>query len=76
MKSSLIEKEILEQINRLPFDQQCQVLEFARSLASLKPTGITGRELLRFSGSIEKSDLEIMTQAIEEGCEQVNLNEW
>jgi hypothetical protein len=34
------------------------------------------RDLLPFAGSIPHEDLEAMTQAIEEGCEQVNGDEW
>jgi hypothetical protein len=33
-------------------------------------------ELLRFSGSIADEDAEEMMQAIEEGCEQIDVDEW
>ena len=38
--------------------------------------GTSGKELLKFVGTISKEDLEIMKQAIEEGCEQINESEW
>ena len=35
-----------------------------------------GEKLLNLVGTISPEDLEIMKQAIEEGCEQVNESEW
>jgi hypothetical protein len=37
----------------------------------IAPTGVSGESLLRFSGTIGVEDLEHMSQAITEGCEQV-----
>ena len=71
-----LEKEILNQLDKLALEQQQQVLHFARALATLKPLGVPGKELLRFAGMIELDDLHTIAQAIEEGCEKVNLNEW
>jgi hypothetical protein len=31
---------------------------------------------LKLAGTISQDDLKLMAQAIEEGCEQVDLNEW
>jgi hypothetical protein len=76
MSDQTIQKELLDQLSKLPVEQQHQVLDFARKLAGSKPTGRSGKELLSFAGTIPIADLNIMTQAIEEGCEQVNLNEW
>jgi hypothetical protein len=52
------------------------VLDFAQALAKRRREGVPGRDLLRFAGTIEKSDLEIMQKAIEEDCERVDENEW
>ncbi len=35
-----------------------------------------GKDLLRFVGSIPADDLKRMSDAIEEGCEKIDLNEW
>lgn len=70
-----IEKDILEELAKLEVEQQRRVLDFARALTA-KPIGRRGEELLIFAGAISSEDLGIMTQAIEQGCEQVNLNEW
>lgn len=76
MFNMAIKTEILEQLEKLAADQQQQVLNFIRILALNKPVGVAGKELLRFAGAIDSRDLRSMAQAIEDGCEQVNLNEW
>jgi hypothetical protein len=72
--SQNIRDQIVEEVERLNAPQQRQVLEFARRLAG--PPGVPGRELLRFSGSIDLADLEAMQKAIEDGCEQVDASAW
>ena len=67
---------ILEQVRALLPEEQQRVLEFARALATSRPRGVAGKDLLRFAGTIPKDDLKMMSVAIEEGCEQVNANEW
>jgi hypothetical protein len=76
MTSSSLKKEIVEKLDLLPIEQQRKVLDFTRALTQSKTVGIPGRDLLRFAGTIEKTELESMTQAIEDGCERVDLNEW
>ena len=71
-----IEKELHEQLDRLPATQQRQVLDFARALAAKKLTGAPGQALSAFAGTIAKEDLVVMAEAIEESCEQVNPDEW
>jgi hypothetical protein len=71
-----IRKEILGQLDQLGSDQQRRVLDFARSLATNTSRRVPGKDLLSFVGAISDDDLRMMTQAIEEGCERVNLNEW
>ena len=76
MPDQSLQKQILDQLDKLPIEQQHQVLDFARTLARTKPAGKPGKDLLSFGGAIAIADLKIMSQAIEEGCEQVNINEW
>lgn len=76
MIDASIKTEIVQQLDHLPYESQRRVLDFARALALSQPKGVPGKQLLRFVGAIEKDDLEAMTQAIEEGCEKVNLDEW
>jgi hypothetical protein len=76
MIDSTLETEIQEQLSQLPLEQQRQVLEFARALVTARVRGVPGHALLRFAGLMEDDDLAQMKQAIEEDCEQVQLNEW
>lgn len=68
--------KVVEYLKDLPQELQWRVLEFTRALAQSTPRGIPGRELLRFAGTISAEDTELMREAIERGCEQVDANEW
>jgi len=74
--SDIILRRILDDTRGLPDDLQQQVLEYVQSLAHPQQPGVTGQDLLRFAGSIAAEDLQAMRQAIELGCEQVDVNEW
>jgi hypothetical protein len=76
MIAQTLESEIREQLDQLPPRQQRQVLEFARSLVATQIRGVPGKDLLHFAGSIDAEDLNAMKQAIDEGCEKIDLNEW
>ncbi|MBF0337095.1 MAG: hypothetical protein HQL05_04615 [Nitrospirae bacterium] len=39
------------------------------------PKGVDGKNLLKFAGTIDPNDLELMSKAIDEGCEQVDIDE-
>jgi len=41
----------------------------------LTPKGVEGRKLFRFEGAISINDLRLMSKAIEEGCEKVDIRE-
>jgi hypothetical protein len=60
----------------LPYELQWRVLEFTHALTISAPRGVLGRQLLHFAGAIPADDLRLMRQAIEEGCEQVDHDEW
>jgi hypothetical protein len=71
-----VEKDLREQLRKLPIEQQRQVLEFARALAKARAHGVPGKDLLRFAGTINSEDLIAIEQTINEGCEKVNPDEW
>lgn len=71
MENSEHFQEIVKRLKSLSPGQQRQVLDYILELSGETPKGISGKELLRLVGTISKEDLEIMKQAIEEGCEQV-----
>ena len=68
--------EVVEQLKVMPQHLQWQVLEFVRALVKTEVRGIPGQQLLRFAGSIPLDDLQLMQEAIEQDCEQVDINEW
>ena len=75
METSIVEK-IVEQLKTLPRELQWRVLEFTRALSLSAPRGVPGKQLLRFAGSISLDDVTLMRDAIEQGCEQIDVHEW
>lgn len=75
MDISIIEK-VIEQLKELPQELQWRVLEFTRTLATSTVQGVAGVNYLRFAGTIPLDDVSAMTLAIEQGCDQVDANEW
>jgi hypothetical protein len=55
---------------------QEQVLRFAASLSASAPAGEKGARLRQFSSSLDSVSARQMSQALEEGCEQVDAGEW
>jgi hypothetical protein len=68
--------QVIEQLRTLPRDLQMRVYEFTRSLVASYPRGTAGRQLLRFAGTVPPDELQLMREAIEEGCERIDANEW
>ena len=75
MSTHIVEK-IVEKLERMPPELQERVLRFAESLSADNGRGVSGRDPVKFAGTIEQRDLQAMSQAIEEACEQVDRNEW
>ena len=76
MLNSVLETELHQQLEHLPFSQQRQVLDFARALALSRARGTAGQKLLQFAGAIDLEELKIMSQAITADCEKVDTHEW
>jgi len=68
--------EVVEQLKVMPQPLQRRVLEFVRSLVKAEVRGTPGQQLLRFAGSIPSDDLQLMSEAIEQDCERVDIDEW
>ncbi len=75
MDISIVEK-VIEQLKSLPQELQWRVFEFTRALVVSTPHGASGLQLLRFAGTIPMDDVKVMRETIEQGCEQVDANEW
>jgi hypothetical protein len=71
-----VRHEIARRVEALPPEMQEQVLRFLDSLAASSPKGERGSALRQFSSSLDAVSARQMTQAIEEGCEQVDAGEW
>ena len=65
-------QEIVQRLDKLTPMQQKQVLDFALELSEELSKRYPGEKLLKLVGTISPEDLEIMKQAIEEGCEQID----
>ncbi|WP_009634276.1 hypothetical protein [Synechocystis sp. PCC 7509] len=76
MNSSIID-EVFERLKVMPQSLQQQVLEFTKALTdSTTVKGVPGSQLLRFAGTIPLDELNLMNEAINQDCEQVDGNEW
>lgn len=75
MSISII-NEVVEQLKVMPPHLQWQVLKFVRALVKSEMRGTSGQQLLRFAGSITPDDLRLIREAIEQDCEQVDVDEW
>lgn len=73
--SASLPSQIQIELGKLGPEAQRQVLEYVRSLKQRR-TGMSGVELKKFAGTLSVTDAESMIDAIEAGCEQVNLDEW
>jgi ATP-dependent protease HslVU (ClpYQ) peptidase subunit len=73
--STDLPSQIRAELGDLDPDAQQRVLEYVRSLKQNRK-GMSGSVLKEFAGSISSTDAKSMIDAIEAGCEQVNLDEW
>lgn len=74
--SDALKDQILEQVDILPLEERRRVLDFARALAASAPFGVPGKDLLRFAGMFGARDARGIAQAIEDGCERIDPDEW
>ena len=70
-----IKAELLARLEELPEERQLQVLNFARSLPP-SPRGVPGKDLLPFAGVLDDASARELREAIAEGCERVDIDEW
>jgi len=73
--SSDTNADIQAELGDLDPDAQQRVLDYVLSLKQGKP-GTPEATLAAFAGAISPDDLQLIQAAIEQGCEQVDLNEW
>jgi hypothetical protein len=71
-----IQSDLLKEVEQLPPPLQRKVVAYAHSLARARPRGTPGNELLKFAGILSPEEAKAMMDAIEEGCERIDPNEW
>ncbi len=71
-----LKNRIISELDSLNQEQQKKLLDYVINLKLSEKKVTSGKSLVRFSGVISKEDLAVMEKAIEEDCEQVDLNEW
>ena len=76
MTNYSIKDKIISELESLSEEQQKKLLDYTLKLKLSMREPKTGSKLINLSGVISKADLNAMKKAIEEDCEQVDLNEW
>lgn len=75
MVNATITRQILSDLGRLSPEQQRQAAELVRGLASPLPRGASVEDLLTIAGTLDDESARQMREAIEDGCEQVDVEE-
>jgi hypothetical protein len=76
MAQPAVKKQILADLDRLSPEQQRRAAELVHGLVSPLPTGASVEDLLQVAGTLDEDSADQMMDAIEEGCERVDLDEW
>ncbi len=71
-----VKAQILSDLDQLSPEEQKQAAELVHRLVSPPPKGVPGHNLLRFAGILDPESAREMREAIEEGCERVDFDEW
>ncbi|HEX3050417.1 MAG TPA: hypothetical protein VHP83_07170 [Aggregatilineaceae bacterium] len=76
VKTTSIKTEIIQELDRLSLEQLHRVLDFTRTVQ--QPLGTPGEDLTARMDSFkfEPGNLDEIAQAIEEGCERIDWDEW
>ncbi len=76
MVLSVIKQQILNDLDQLSPEMQRRAADLVHRLVSPLPKGASGRDLLRFAGTLDDESAREMIEAIEQGCERVDLDAW
>lgn len=68
--------EAAAQMAKLPYKLQERALNFIKELTLPVKSGVPGRNLLKYAGSIPSDDLNIMSDVIKNDCRKIDANEW
>jgi hypothetical protein len=76
MKKASLQPEILHYLDTLAAASQQKVLEYIKTLTKTPEKNNNPKPILQFAGAFTKKDLKEINSAIEQGCEQIDRNEW
>lgn len=76
MVEPAVKERILADLDRLSPEEQQRAAELVHGLVSPLPNGASIENLLRLAGTLDEESAREMMEAIEEGCEQVDVDEW
>ncbi len=71
-----ISRQIISELNRLSPEQKKRVLDFTQHLSRPNIKGVSGKELLRFAGSLTSREALRLKRIIREGCEKTDVANW
>lgn len=76
MIDTAIQNALLKEVEQLAPPLQQKVVDYAHALVQPRPRGTPGKELLEFAGILSPKEAKEMMDAIKEGCERIDPNEW
>jgi hypothetical protein len=68
-----LDSQLFEIIKKLDISNKGKVLNFVNSLLTPKEKH---SKLMKLAGSVSEVDADLMEKAIEEGCENIDLDGW
>ena len=71
-----IREQILNDLDRLSAENQERAATLVHSLVAALPKGASAEDLLQVAGTLDAESAREMMEAIEDGCERVDLDEW
>ncbi len=74
--SMSVPEEIAKRLEALPPERQERVLRDVVSLSESLPPGTKGSDLRKLAFTLDPVSAREMREAIEEGCERIDPNEW
>ena len=71
-----IPKELISELEKLCANDQVRVLDYVQSLKTKSGLANPGSVMRKFVGKIPKADLDLMKQAIDNDCSQIDHTSW
>ena len=76
MSQAEIQHQLYEEIDKLSAAEQMRLLATARELRSESPKGTPWSQIKHLAGTLPDEDAQEIMAAIDEGCENIDLDGW